>query len=97
MNGGVRVISQKYFSPHSPSGLQGIVIPQVGRLQGRQAPLALLHPQFFMDLGKNFHCSEISDEFDYGDLASLNLCIIDFLMSWSILSFSGQSGTYVIM
>ena len=43
--------------------------------------------QIIFKHGSDIHCPKILDELDYGDSVSLNMCIIDHLMSWSILSF----------
>ena len=49
--------------------------------QGRQAPLALDHFQ------KDIHGPMVLDEFEYGDSALSNMCIMHHLMSRSIWAF----------
>ena len=81
------------FLPHNPSGLWGIVVAWAGGQQGRQALLVLWCLWFFMDHFQTWQghsCPNISDEFDYGGSALLKMCIIDHLMSWSILAFLGS-------
>ena len=42
------------------------------------------HGSFY---GKDIHCPKILDELDYGGSASLDMCIMDHSMRWSILAF----------
>ena len=43
---------------------------------------------------KDIHCPEISDEFDYGVSASLNMRIMDRLLSWALLPFLVHFSTF---
>ena len=38
-------------------------------------------------LGKDIYCPKISDKLDHGGSASLNMCIMDHLMSQPLLTF----------
>ena len=70
-----------------PSGRAG---GRAGGRQGRQAPLTLSRPQcsrIIFKLGKDIYCPKVSDKFDHGGSASLNMHIIDHLMSRPLLTF----------
>ena len=70
----------------SPSGWAG------GRAAGQTSPVNTLmsiifHWSFSNLIGKDIYCPKISDEFDHGGSASLNMRIMDHLMSWTLLTF----------
>ena len=44
-------------------------------------------PRTIFKCGKDIHCPKISDMFDYGGSALLDMCIVDCLMSLSVLAF----------
>ena len=61
---------------------------RAGGRQGRQAPLTLSRPQFFTDHFQTWQGHLLpSNKFDHGSSASLNMRIIDHLMSRPILTF----------
>ena len=63
------------------------MVGRPGGQQDRQAPLML---SLFFKLDMDIHCPKISDEFDYGGSASLNMCRKDHLMSQPVMAFLGS-------
>ena len=83
------------FHPTACKGL-GIIIDRAGRRATRQTKPPLVHwySHIFQSIfkhGRDIYSPKISDEFIYGGSASLNMYVMDLLMSPSLITF-GMSG-----